>query len=135
MTTYHNGVTLDALPRDVQRERVAIIRTGFGLAGIDTYKPVPGGATTVALHPSDSWPHAILETADPPLAFALEEIYGHGFADDVAGRTEFGLHGARVGPFILLTDDRGFMDVAAFPSDAEAETALAELEPTEEETT
>lgn len=58
------------------------------------------------------------------LAFAIETIGGHGFADAEGGSVEFWLHGYRVANFILWTDDRGFHSLEEFPTDDSAQARL-----------
>jgi hypothetical protein len=62
--------------------------------------------------------------SDLALVVALDILAGHGCADDQAGSTEYGLHLARFGRYVLSTDDRGFVYVEAYDDEMAAQTAL-----------
>lgn len=77
-------------------------------------------------YPSDSYegPGPYEGIGDRELAAAIEIIYGHGFADATAGSTQYGLHGARVGSYVLWTNDQGFLTLASYESAEKAQEAL-----------
>lgn len=64
------------------------------------------------------------EGTDRELAAALDTIYGHGFADAQAGDVDCGLHGARVGQYVLWTDSNGFHEVSEYADEGAAQAAL-----------
>ena len=54
----------------------------------------------------------------------LAEIVGNGMHDDEAGSTNGGMHVARIGRRLLLTDERGFRDYIRCETEAEAEAEM-----------
>jgi hypothetical protein len=62
---------------------------------------------------------------DRALVVSLDILSSHGYADDQAGSTEYGLYLERFGRHVLAHDDRGF--VVAYRMDTE-ELAQAELD-------
>lgn len=69
--------------------------------------------------------------ADIPLAFALDLIWLHGFADMDYGDVDTAPNGhiALIGRWILRTDSQGFVTYDEYPTDQDAEAAFdAEVE-------
>lgn len=79
---------------------------------------------TVQLEAEHDGPGTYEHTGDQELAVAIEVIYGHGVADATAGSTQYGLHGARVGCYVLWTSDQGFTTLDEYESAEKAQEAL-----------
>lgn len=62
---------------------------------------------------------------DRELAAALTAISVNGFHDlELGSVQENGAHYAQIGPYVLRTDEQGFIDFEAFDSEREATDAL-----------
>jgi hypothetical protein len=62
--------------------------------------------------------------SDLALVVALDILSGHGCADDQAGSTEYGLHLARFGRYVLAGDGQGFVYVETYDDESAAQAEL-----------
>lgn len=62
--------------------------------------------------------------SDLELLVACDVIAMHGFADATAGSVEYGRYGARIGRYVVWTDDRGFVSLETFETASGAQDAL-----------
>lgn len=69
-------------------------------------------------------PGAFEAAGDRELATALDVLYLNGAHDEQAGTVETGVHLARVGRFVLATNDQGFKGAAAYESPEMAQRDL-----------